>query len=118
MQISSSALSKVAKSTNEHPRSRMRSLDLQGEVRDSWSTTFAEPALDESSGGSSDVTLYEFSEQDGFTEIHFSRPLDTGDATDRIINKDQPTNIIYAWGSADALAYHGVSNRGKDTITV
>eukprot|EP00210_Caulerpa_lentillifera_P000497 g480.t1 len=90
----------------------------QGEVHDSWSTTFAEPGLDEASGGTSDVSLHEFSEQDGITEVHFSRPLDTGDAFDRVINKDQPTNMIFAWGTDDAISYHGIDKRGKAKITV
>lgn len=87
-------------------------------MRDSWSTTFAEPSLDEASGGTSDVTLHEFSEQDGTTEVHFSRSLDTGDSLDRVINKDQPTNMIFAWGTEDALSYHGIDKRGKTSITV
>ena len=91
-------------------------LQPQAEVRDAWSTTFAEPGADDASGGTNDITIHDFSETDGTTEVHFSRALDTGDALDRTINKDQETKIIFAWGASDTLAYHGVSNRGKNTI--
>ena len=93
-------------------------LSAQGEVRDSWSTSFADPGRDEASGGTADVTLHAFSEHDGMTEVHISRRLDTGDAFDRVINEGEPTDIIFAWGTDDVVAYHGVANRGKSSMTV
>lgn len=71
------------------------------------------------SGGSNDATLHTFEEADGFTQIHFSRPILASDAQDRPINVGEDTNMIFAWhATSDTLTYHGPLSRGKVTITV
>ncbi|GMH33879.1 hypothetical protein BSKO_01713 [Bryopsis sp. KO-2023] len=93
--------------------------DQKGEVVDTWSTAFIQPSPDVDEGGSNDVTLQAFEEKDGFTKIHFSRPLEATDDKDRAINLDAETKFIFAWHeTSDALEYHGIGNRGKVAVTL
>lgn len=91
----------------------------QAEVVDSWSTTFAQPNADVDMGGSNDATLHTFEESNGFTELHFSRPLEAIDDLDRPVTIGEEVKIIFAWhDTSDALTYHGFASRGKSSITV
>lgn len=84
---------------------------------DSWSTTFAQPSMDADMGGSNDAVLHKFEEANGFTELHFSRPLEATDDWDYPISEGEEVKIIFAWhDTSDALTYHGFESRGKASI--
>lgn len=92
---------------------------FQAEVVDSWSTNFIPPGADVDGGGSNDAKLHTFEEADGFTQVHFSRPVAATDSQDRPINIGSETNMIFAWHpTSDTLAYHGPLSRGKAVINV
>eukprot|EP00850_Spirogloea_muscicola_P002965 SM000011S19143 [mRNA] locus=s11:1092824:1103117:+ [translate_table: standard] len=50
-----------------------------------------------------------------WTYLEFKRPLVTGDCNDRDIDQGQ-VHLIWSFGSADELAYHGLQNRGSQTL--
>lgn len=96
--------------------------DGQTEILDTWSTTFAQPTLDtegDSSAGTNDITFHASSENDGYTEIHFSRPLVTNDPMDHEILLNEENKLIYAYHeSSDELSYHGFLTRGKSSFKI
>ena len=53
--------------------------------------------------------------QDGVHEYWFKRKLDTGDSRDKII-EDNTIDLVYAWGTAPTLGYHGPSQRALASI--
>eukprot|EP00850_Spirogloea_muscicola_P002048 SM000007S21008 [mRNA] locus=s7:1366209:1376064:- [translate_table: standard] len=50
-----------------------------------------------------------------WTYLEFKRPLVTGDCNDRDIDQGQ-VHLIWSFGSSDELAYHGLQNRGSQTL--
>ena len=62
-----------------------------------------------------DWSIVSGSEDDGVTDVHLTRALKTGDSQDREIIPG-PQRVVWAWGSADAVGYHG-SRRGAGLVT-
>ena len=53
--------------------------------------------------------------QNGVHEYWFKRKLDTGDSRDKVI-EDKTIDLVYAWGTAATLGYHGPSQRALASI--
>lgn len=101
--------------------SSMRSADVvlmnyvSGTARaiDSYASSNVLPDADSAlSAGSNDVTLVSATRADGYTTITFRRPLAATDAYDKSISLDVATEIIFAWGTDDTIAYHTNARRG------
>ena len=74
---------------------------------DYWATSFSQPMMDTSLGGSKDVELIDGSEVDGITTLVFRRRLTAQDSHDRSISKTEAVPIIFAWHTtSDTLQYH------------
>lgn len=73
--------------------------DGQVFVSDEFGTDEVEHKPDESLGGKREITNVFGSEANGYTEIGFSIPLDSGDATDRKINPGAETTVLLAYNS-------------------
>lgn len=105
------------------PGSRMKDADMifgfvkDGEttILDMFSTgDFGPHPPDMELGGTSDITEYGGSEEDGVTTIEFKRALDTGDKYDTPLS--QGTNkIIWSFGSSDEITRKH-TNRGYGEI--
>ena len=76
-------------------------------IADYWATSFSQPRLDTSLGGTDDVELVEGYEVDGITTVVFRRKVTATDSWDRSISTTSPVPIIFAWHSTnDDLQYH------------
>jgi hypothetical protein len=107
------------------PGLRMKGADMifgfvkDGEVNvfDSFSIDdFGSHPPDTELGGTFDIISFGGKEADGYTIIEFKRALDTGDRHDNELTIGE-NQIIWAYGSADALTYKHV-NRGYGEITI
>jgi len=83
---------------------------------DAWADGHSAPKKD----SCQDWILLAGGNKAGQTWFEAERPLDTGDAQDRIIRDDsggaQPTRIIAAWGESMNIQFHGGSQRAFTTV--
>lgn len=95
------------------PGSRMLNADMvlgfvqDGEVSiyDLFSTGSTGPHLpDTELGGTDDIAYFSGGEADGYTTIEFQRALVTGDKYDNKLSQGEVNQIIWAFGSSDALS--------------
>lgn len=77
--------------------------DGKVEVFDHFGTLRTSHKADDTVGGKSNVTNVTGSEKGEETEIAFSIPLDSGDATDTKIDPTQETTVLLAYGNSDIL---------------
>jgi len=77
-------------------------------IRDDWGTGNTSHVSDQSLGGTDDVTLIAGSEEDGFTTLHFTIPLDSGDQYDQPLSIGQTYPIILARGANGANNFTSV----------
>jgi hypothetical protein len=86
-------------------------------IRDDWGTANTAHNSDVSLGGTDNVKLISGNESDGITEIQFQLPLNSGDALDQVLSKDNSYTVILAKGNSDDfILYHAA--RGQTTITL
>jgi len=80
-----------------------------GEVflRDDWGDGYTSHKSDEELGGTDDITLVSGSEEDGITEISFTRLLAADDVYDRELETGITYNILLAYGRDDADNFQG-----------
>jgi hypothetical protein len=85
-------------------------------ARDCFSTgMFGPHPEDEQLGGTRDLPAFAGSEGGGFTSFEFDRPMDTGDAYDKPLNRAGDLRVIWAVGASDDyLSPH--SRRGGGTL--
>ncbi|MCI0497695.1 MAG: DOMON domain-containing protein [Thermoplasmata archaeon] len=88
-------------------------------VYDQWSRGSTGPhPPDTAEGGTYDITSFNGSEAGGVTTIEFGRPLDTGDAKDRVIPSSGSMKVIWATGTSDAFDMHTQAGFGTiDFVT-
>jgi hypothetical protein len=72
-------------------------------IRDDYGTRLTSHAADTAEGGTSDVTLVSGVEENGWTIIRFTIPLDSGDALDGAITPGETTVILLAYGGSDSF---------------
>ncbi|KAL4488438.1 hypothetical protein ABPG72_013006 [Tetrahymena utriculariae] len=75
-------------------------------LSDDYSQQESTPSSDKNLGGENNLTLLGYELTDEQLTFKFSRKLNTGDQYDKILEKDQMLNIVYAWGSDGSMTYH------------
>jgi hypothetical protein len=67
-------------------------------VTDTYSTGRSTPSLDADMGGVDDLKNFKYyAGSNGYYVVEFTRPLNTNDKYDAVINLDTTTNLIVAW---------------------
>ncbi len=91
--------------------------DGQAEIYDMFSTgTWGPHPLDTALGGTSDITVFGGTEENGYTTIEFKRALNTNDEYDNPLNSGN-NKIIWAFGTSDDLNIQH-STRGSGAIVL
>lgn len=71
------------------------------QIRDDYGVSLTTHDADINLGGSSDITLLNYSETGQTTTLHFKLPLNSGDAKDTVLLDNGVYPVIFASGAAD-----------------
>lgn len=81
--------------------------DGEVNVRDDWGDGHISHRADTDLEGISNVTAISGAEENGFTELTFSIPLDSGDPYDKVLEQGETFKVILAFGPDDGDDFQG-----------
>jgi hypothetical protein len=85
-------------------------------VGDYYCSSYQGPSLDTELGGSDDLTVEEITHSNGILRAVISRPLDTGDENDFVLDPIVPTDFCYALHPTDTTMTQMHTIYGSDTV--